>query len=51
MVRSVCRDVHVRIEDQVAEGDLVATRYVVSGTQEGEMGVSLPRATGRSSRG
>ena len=35
--RSAFPDTHVRIEDQVAEGDLVATRYVYSGTQEGEL--------------
>ncbi len=35
--RSAFPDTHIRIEDQVAEGDLVATRYVFSGTQEGEM--------------
>jgi steroid delta-isomerase-like uncharacterized protein len=37
-VRSTFPDMHIRIEDQVAEGDLVAMRYVASGTQEGEMG-------------
>ena len=37
MARSAFPDTHVRIEEQVAEGDLVATRYVVSGTQEGEL--------------
>jgi steroid delta-isomerase-like uncharacterized protein len=37
MARSAFPDTHIRIEEQVAEGDLVATRYVVSGTQEGEM--------------
>ena len=35
--RSAFPDTHIRIEDQVADGDLVATRYVVSGTQEGEL--------------
>jgi len=30
-------DLHMRIEDQIAEGDRVATRYVISGTQEGEV--------------
>jgi steroid delta-isomerase-like uncharacterized protein len=35
--RSAFPDTHVRIEEQVAEGDLVATRYVFSGTQEGEL--------------
>ncbi len=29
-------DLHVTIEDQVAEGDRVATRYTIRGRQEGE---------------
>ena len=37
MARSAFPDTHIRIEEQVAEGDLVATRYVYSGTQEGEL--------------
>ena len=30
-------DFHVRIVDQLAEGDLVATRYIISGTHEGAL--------------
>ena len=29
-------DLHITIQDQIAENDLVATRYVMSGTQQGE---------------
>ncbi len=29
-------DLHVEVLDQVGEGDKVATRYVISGTQTGE---------------
>jgi steroid delta-isomerase-like uncharacterized protein len=36
-MRSAFPDTHVRIEDEVAEGDLVATRWTATGTQEGEM--------------
>jgi steroid delta-isomerase-like uncharacterized protein len=35
--RAAFPDFHVEIVTQLAEGDLVATRYVVSGTQEGEL--------------
>jgi steroid delta-isomerase-like uncharacterized protein len=41
MYRSAFPDVHVEIEDMIAEGDRVATRWVASGTHEGElMGIS-----------
>ena len=41
MYRSAFPDVHVEIEDIIAEGDRVATRWVASGTHEGElMGIS-----------
>jgi steroid delta-isomerase-like uncharacterized protein len=36
-VRSAFPDFHDKIVDQVAEGDQVVTRYVTSGTQEGEL--------------
>jgi steroid delta-isomerase-like uncharacterized protein len=40
MCRSAFPDLHVAIEWQVAEGDLVATRWTLSGTQRGQfMGV------------
>ena len=35
--RSAFPDWHMRIEEQVAEGDLVATRWTATGTQKGEM--------------
>lgn len=35
--RSSFPDWHMRIEEQVAEGDLVATRWTATGTQKGEM--------------
>ena len=37
MYRSAFPDVHLQIEDQIAEEDLVATRWVASGTHEGEL--------------
>ena len=41
MYRSAFPDVHMEIEDQIAEGDRVATRWVASGTHEGDlMGIS-----------
>jgi steroid delta-isomerase-like uncharacterized protein len=41
MYHSAFPDVHVEIEDMIAEGDRVATRWVASGTHEGElMGIS-----------
>ena len=40
MIRSAYPDFHVAIEDQIAEGDKVVTRYTVRGTHEGEfMGI------------
>ena len=43
--RASLPDLHMRIEDQIAEGDRVATRYVIFGTYEGE--VQGIRATGK----
>ena len=41
MYRSAFPDVHVEIEDQIAEADRVATRWRATGTHEGElMGIS-----------
>ena len=37
MYRSAFPDVHMQIEDQIAEGDRVATRWVASGTHEGDL--------------
>src|SRR5919202_5497109 len=37
MYRSAFPDVRVQIEDQIAEEDRVATRWVASGTHEGEL--------------
>ena len=36
-VRAAFPDFHMQIVDQVAEGDRVVTRYVTTGTQEGEL--------------
>ena len=36
-VRGAFPDFHVQIVDQVAEGERVVTRYVTTGTQEGEL--------------
>ena len=35
--RSAFSDLHVEIEDQLAEGDLVATRWTGTGTHDGEL--------------
>jgi steroid delta-isomerase-like uncharacterized protein len=37
MYRSAFPDIHVEVEDQVAEGDKVATRWRAGGTHEGEI--------------
>lgn len=40
-------DLHVTIDDQVAEGDMVATRYTATGTQTGAfMGIPPTKQTG-----
>jgi predicted ester cyclase len=46
-VRAAFPNFHMRIVDQVAEGDRVVTRYVTTGTQEGELAGS-PRPAGES---
>jgi steroid delta-isomerase-like uncharacterized protein len=35
--RSAFPDVHITIEEQVAEGDMVATRWTARGTHQGEL--------------
>jgi steroid delta-isomerase-like uncharacterized protein len=37
MYHSAFPDVHIEIEDQIAEGDKVASRWVASGTHEGDL--------------
>ena len=44
-VRAALPDFYMRIVEQVAEGDRVVTRYVTTGTQEGELAGIPP--TGR----
>jgi steroid delta-isomerase-like uncharacterized protein len=41
MMRAAFPDLHYAVEDQIAEGDKVVTRYTASGTHQGElMGVA-----------
>ncbi len=35
-IRRVCPDVHIAIADQMAEGDKVASRWTMRGTQQGD---------------
>jgi steroid delta-isomerase-like uncharacterized protein len=44
-IRAAFPDLHFEIVDQIAEGDRVATRFVITGTQEGEL-AGIP-ATGK----
>jgi steroid delta-isomerase-like uncharacterized protein len=37
LYRSAFPDVHIEIEDQIAEGDKVTSRWVAQGTHEGEL--------------
>src|SRR5215204_139671 len=37
MFRSAFPDVHLSVEDQVAEGDKVVTRWIASGTHQGDL--------------
>ncbi len=45
MYRMAYPDTHFAVEDQVAEGDKVATRWTAVGTQQGEL-MGIP-ATGK----
>jgi steroid delta-isomerase-like uncharacterized protein len=47
MYRSAFPDLQIAVEDQIAEGDKVVTRWVARGTHQGEM-MGAP-ATGKSS--
>ena len=41
MYRNAFPDVQMHVEDQVAEGDMVVTRWIASGTHQGEvMGIA-----------
>jgi steroid delta-isomerase-like uncharacterized protein len=42
MYRSAFPDLHVQIEDQIAEGDRVATRWTGTGTHDGELAGIAP---------
>jgi steroid delta-isomerase-like uncharacterized protein len=42
MYRSAFSDLHVQIEDQLAEGDRVATRWTGTGTHDGELAGIAP---------
>jgi steroid delta-isomerase-like uncharacterized protein len=46
--RSAFPDIHVRIEDQIAQGDKVVSRWSGSGTQKGEL-LGMP-ASGKQAR-
>jgi predicted ester cyclase len=51
-VRDAFPDVHYTVEDQIAEGDKVVTRFTVRGTHQGETwfdGVGLTPPTGKRS--
>jgi steroid delta-isomerase-like uncharacterized protein len=47
MYRAAFSDLQIRVEDQIADGDKVATRWTAVGTQDGDL-PGLP-ASGRSS--
>ncbi len=40
--RSAFSDLHIEIEEQIAEGDLVATRWTGTGTHDGELAGIAP---------
>lgn len=42
MYRAAFPDLHVQIEDQIAEGDRVATRWTGTGTHDGELAGIAP---------
>jgi steroid delta-isomerase-like uncharacterized protein len=42
MYRAAFPDLHVQIEDQLAEGDRVATRWTGTGTHDGELAGIVP---------
>ncbi len=46
MTRTAFPDLHFTVEDQIAEGDKVMTRYTIHGTHQGEM-MGIP-PTGKS---
>jgi len=45
-VRDAFSDAHYRIDDMIAEGDMVACRITASGTQDGEFRGNPRRASG-----
>ena len=44
-------DFHSTMEEQIAEGDKVVTRWTIRGTQQGESGASPPAGSRSRSRG
>jgi steroid delta-isomerase-like uncharacterized protein len=46
MYRNVFPDLNFTIEDQIAEGEKVGTRWVAYGTHQGELMGLAPRASG-----
>ena len=44
--RSAFSDLHIQIEDQIAEGDKVVTRWTGTGTHDGDLAGIAPTGTG-----
>jgi steroid delta-isomerase-like uncharacterized protein len=51
MYRSAFPDTHITVENQIAEGDEVVTRWTGRGTHQGDLLASLPAATRLRSQG
>jgi predicted SnoaL-like aldol condensation-catalyzing enzyme len=44
--RSAFSDIHIRIEEQIAEGDKVVTRWTGTGTHDGDLAGIAPPTSG-----